>query len=198
MKQLVYIKGCSGFLLSPPSERPIHPHLQVWSISLKQFVPPSPHIMRFTQAFLSLLTGASAIEITLHVFSNSCVPGNALHCGPMNPDNCCGYRSNDFESVEFDYIPTTWKLLVKGYNNGNCNRRKDESRSGGRSRVCLVKGPFSGGGYQFTNKKRDASNQEACTDIFRPDTASFTDGTRYNLTALDDDSYAEMVCIQSL
>ena len=140
--------------------------------------------------FLSLLGSVAAIDIWLRWES-----GGNVHCSGIAPDHCCGVlgRSDSpFKGIDFQAIPSDWNLVVRGHRGPQCGVIGQSDTSRGRGNVVLENGPFGGGGYGFASLKR-SEGAGGCTEVVRPSVLTLTDGVRYNVTELDDASFAEMV-----
>ena len=140
--------------------------------------------------FLSLLANAAAIDIWLRWEDG----GNVL-CSGIDPNRCCSVSGRDdspFWSIDFQAIPTAWKIVVSGHHGPQCGAIWDSQFSNGRTRVEAFNGPFGGGGYHFgeTSRKRSGGLE---TENVRPDLVGLADGTQYNVTGWDDASFAQMV-----
>lgn len=157
--------------------------------------------MKFSPAFLTLVSGVSAIDIWLNYNSNSCSGSNSIHCANIGPRRCCGVSGqggNRFPSIDIREIPDRWNIEVRGYGGPQCSSRRTTQTSNGRRRICLRSGPYGGGGYGFVNRQLDGPiegqcSAEQCTEVVKPDLVSFTDGVLYNIAELDDASLTEMV-----
>lgn len=157
--------------------------------------------MRFIQTLVGLVglvATASAVDVYLHV-GGDC-SGNAIVCVGINPNNCCGGSGADiFPSVGFRGIPFDWTLQTRGHNGGNCNGLREVQRAAGTNFMCLRNGWFSGGGYGFTNKKREnavddaCAAAESCTGSQKPDLLLLEDGGKYNIADMDAESFTTMV-----
>jgi hypothetical protein len=140
--------------------------------------------------FLSLLGNVTAIDIWLRWASG----GNVL-CSGIAPDTCCGVVGNSgspFKGIDFQAIPSNWNIGVRGHRGPQCGVWGDYQLSSGRGNVVLENGPFGGGGYGFVSSKR-SEGVNGFTEVVRPSILTLADGVQYNVTELDDASFAEMV-----
>lgn len=159
--------------------------------------------MLFTPAFLSLVAGASAIDIWLNIDSHNCTGTNRIRCQGINPNKCCsisGQGGSPFRSMEFAYIPSSWDIEMRGYVGSQCGQRRLSRASNGATRVCFDKGPFSGAGYGFINRflagRDDEESTNECTGMAKPDILAFDNSVQYNITEMEDALLNEMVSLQ--
>jgi hypothetical protein len=154
--------------------------------------------MLFSPAFLSLMAGVSAIDITLNV-ERDCITGTNFRCNGINPNTCCSAQGW-FRSVRFTSIPSSLNIEMRAYNGTRCNRRLQSRASNGLVSFCLTRGgSYSGSGYGILNraitKTADEESIDKCTEYAKPDILTFGDGIEYNITAMEDTLLTEIVNI---
>ncbi|KAI1843954.1 hypothetical protein JX265_013430 [Neoarthrinium moseri] len=154
--------------------------------------------MLISQILLGLVATVSAIDIRLYTNGNNCGGANFFSQN-ANPDFCCsGVDINVYPSVGFHAIPTDWVLQCHGHANGRCNDLRQVLTARNTQDVCLTSGPFSGGGYGFTSRKRlngateACATTEGCTKHVKPDMLELEDGTLYRIAGIDDASLTEL------
>ncbi|KAK0120062.1 hypothetical protein ONS95_011475 [Cadophora gregata] len=153
--------------------------------------------MKLTMTFLlGLATVASAIEIRF--YGNNGCSGRFNSCWNVNPNQCCNQA--EMNSISFEFIPSNWRITVKGYDQNACNRQKAQLNTVGQTRMCIGgDAPYTGGGYNFYGRKRDDdhSNVEAApsSECLRPDIFADEDGVEYSAQSLNDDEFEKLVAL---
>lgn len=169
--------------------------------------------MQFLTIILGLTASISAIDVSLRVRSNCDSRSGGYTCTNVDPNvnilsfhksgtllnhtfsklppqRCCGVPSGSYASVVFYAVPTNWFLELRGHEGSNCNILKTIDTLFGGTEKCLNSGPYTGGGYGFRSKKREAqegacsSTSENCTPIM-PDVLFLGDGQKYNIIDMD-------------
>jgi hypothetical protein len=158
--------------------------------------------------FLSLLAGtAAAIDIYLHPETHC--RGSYSLCTNVPPNICCSVI-NRWGSVAFLGIPRDWNLNLRAHKPPNCGPVGWMQNVLGVDHACLFapgdRTPVSGGGYSFNNKKRDGNDApieqcdanlplSKCQAYQRPNEVGFEDGTRYDLTLMNEAAGDELIAI---
>jgi hypothetical protein len=115
-------------------------------------------------------------------------------CSGINPNTCCRRREGGMGSVALRGIPIGWLVELRAYSGGSCNNLDQVvGNGGGASFVCSRGGSFTGAGYNFYGKKRDEAAAAAAavdqSECQRPDTLVLPDGSRHDVTGLNEDEY---------
>ncbi|KAK4455378.1 hypothetical protein QBC34DRAFT_67309 [Podospora aff. communis PSN243] len=159
--------------------------------------------------FLSFLAGtAAAIDIYLHPELHC--RGSYSLCTNVPPGICCSVVVR-YGSVAFLGIPRNWNLHLTAYKPPNCGPWGWKQDVLGVDHACLFAPggytPVSGGIYTFKNKKRDAIEEpfepmcdanlplSECQAYQRPNEVGFEDGTKYDLTLMDETAGDELMAI---
>lgn len=169
--------------------------------------------MQLLTIILSLTASVSAIDVGLRSRDGCDSRGGGFLCTNLNPNvnilsfhkprtpldhtisnvppqNCCGIPSGSVRSVIFYAVPTGWFLELRGHEGGNCDKLKTVDTLYGGTEKCLNSGPYTGAGYGFRSKKREAqegacsSTPETCTTTM-PDVLFLGDGQKYNIVDMD-------------
>lgn len=161
--------------------------------------------MYVSHLLLGLVATVSAIDIYGYTSNEKCGSGAHAVCVNANPGSCCVSASGDiFRSIGFRAIPTNWNIIGQAYNGGGCKNVKFTAQSQGSQNVCCGGSWYSGGNYKFTSSKRFQGADESCpanqgcASVHRADLMMFEDGSKYNITGLDDILYTEMVSTRHL
>ncbi|KAH7309217.1 hypothetical protein B0I35DRAFT_515522 [Stachybotrys elegans] len=144
--------------------------------------------MKFSAAFLSLASMASAID--LWSYSNRDCGGNAGVCRSINPNICCstGGSSGLGSSASAHGIPIGWLIELRAFTGGDCtNLAATAGSGGGQTSICIRGGFFTGMSYNFYGRKRGETVESDCQ---RPDTLVLTDGSEYDISGLDDETFS--------
>ncbi|KEY64194.1 hypothetical protein S7711_03484 [Stachybotrys chartarum IBT 7711] len=152
--------------------------------------------MRSLSVFLGLIASASAIDLYLGWTSGS----NYILCQRWSPDRCCStsQSGSPFTSIDFREIPTNWDVSVRVHRGSQCGAVVESQASNGRTNIRIRGGNYGGAGYGFLSR-RSENDENVDAETVRPSAVVFADGPRYNLTELDDASFAEMLvstCLQ--
>jgi len=169
--------------------------------------------MQLLTIILGLTASVSAIDIGLRIRNGCDSRSGGWVCTNINPDvnilsfhkpgtplnhiisnvppqRCCGIPSGTFGSIIFYAVPTNWFLELRGHEGGNCARTKTIDTLFGGTEKCLNSGPYTGAGYGFRSRKREAqegacsSTPETCTSTM-PDVLFLGDGQKYNIVDMD-------------
>lgn len=102
-------------------------------------------------------------------------------------------------SVAFYGVPTNWNIEVRGHsqleiNGARCGFQKSKQNLSGGTYACLTARGYTGGGWGFLGKKRDAAVQN-CTSWRRPDVFVLEDQTKYNIADMEDSLLEELIAI---
>lgn len=153
-----------------------------------------------------LAASASAIDILGYRGNNQCRGDDYIACNNANPGDCCIRASGDiYHAIGFRAIPRDWRINGVGYQGGDCRNVHYVAASNGADFVCAGGAAYSGGKYEFASKRRAlgfaaaaAAAADACPAsgtcgaVKRADLLSLT-GVKYDLAAMDEDLYDEMV-----
>lgn len=158
--------------------------------------------MHVSYIFFGLVATVSAIDIYGYRNNEKC-GGDYIVCQNANPNNCCVRASGDvFKSIQLRAIPTNWNIIGQAFSGGDCKNIKFVMQSGGRENICLGGSNYSGGNYVFAaTKKRSEGASEVCsatggcTSVQRADLMVFENGSKYNITGLEDALYTELITI---
>lgn len=157
--------------------------------------------MHASAIVLGLAATVSAIDMYGYRSNEQCKGNDFTFHANVNPGDCAVYASgNIYRSIGWRAIPTDWRINGNAYTGTGCGNIRYTASSNGAQNICAGGWNYSGGKYEFAGKKRAAAPDagtaaaEGCQRIHRSDAIVFADGTRYNLTSLDDADHAEMVC----
>ncbi|KAK4446031.1 hypothetical protein QBC34DRAFT_383706 [Podospora aff. communis PSN243] len=115
-----------------------------------------------------------------------------------NP-NICYATSNvenwDYHSVAFYGINPSWNINYRAHGGGACRTLVMSQTVNFGTFWCLGdRGDaitVTGAGYSFVGRR--GRKRDAAQECVRPDTLVFEDGTRYNLTVLDEGGYESLM-----
>ena len=115
-------------------------------------------------------------------------------CLNLARETCCGIDSPGHRTVEFQEVPTNQNVELRSYRGGRCSQRTADDGSRGRGTICFHREPpYTGAGYgRFTRKRNgieDGAEKEKCV---RPQQMELEDGTKFDLTSLNDADFAKM------
>ncbi|KAJ4253925.1 hypothetical protein NW762_010323 [Fusarium torreyae] len=154
--------------------------------------------MKFLTAISPFIVTVSGLIEDLYLHTNNDCGGSSLVCSKFPPNTCCGTSTNNspYQSVALRGSNIqNLKLQLRGYDGGNCKTLKTISGNNGNPWICNRSNGFryTGCGYNPVSRKRAAS--ELNTECQRPDALVLPDGTKYDLTGLNDDDFASIVNI---
>lgn len=150
--------------------------------------------MWFPKIILGLFATASALDI--HLFLGRGCTDNITHviCEDASPGRCCsGSPVQIFPSIGFFGIVESWSLQCRGFAD-TCGRLMESQTASGVNFKCLEGGPFASTSYIFNGKKRADGSDESCTEYQKPNTLVLGDGSKYNITDMEDAPLTELVC----
>ena len=143
----------------------------------------------------ALVAAVAAVDVRIWP-QTGCSGSYHVICTNLNPNICCAATPNDnwdWHSAAFYGINPNWNINYRAHGGGNCNRLVLSQTVNFGTFWCLGEGndviTVSGAGYSFVGKKRtvgDESQTEACQ---RVDILVLEDGSKYNLTGLDDGAF---------
>lgn len=159
--------------------------------------------MHLLLVFSLLAPLASAIDIA-PCSGNSC-NGICAWWSRVSPNQCYG--------VEFEYIPTDWKIETRAYTGGRCSRRYATSNSNRRNNVCLSGSPTSEAAYGLVSRRMrlvhearqetcsvdsETGVMQDCSEHVKPGFLQLEDGTRYWASNMYEDAFNELVSLPRL
>lgn len=157
--------------------------------------------MHFSHIFLGLAATASAIDVYGYRSNEQCKGGDYIVYRNANPNDCVISASgNVYRSIQIRAIPNTWNVRGQAFVGGQCSNVRFRVDSNGNENICLGGNNYSGGNYVFASKKlSEGSTEQACLagngcgSTARAGLLVFEDGSVYDLTALPDSLYYELV-----
>lgn len=165
--------------------------------------------MLFNTAVLALVGAASAVDLVF--WDTGDCTGRGMACQNWNPDVCCDNVAG-VSSISIQAVPLDWNLVTYGYSD-RCNNQINLFATFQTDRGCMAMpadsnqkmtsakysfGPKSLGSKARRRRRADSGEKGECREVHRPDLMFFSDGVKYNLTALDEDTYKKMVCYPPL
>lgn len=156
--------------------------------------------MKFFTIASSFLAAASAVDIRLWTGSNC--TGAYVACVNINANTCCSSGNTRFPSIGLVAIPSSWMVQLRTYENGSCNALRKIQGSGGATKLCFSEADgiarISGGGWDFTGKRRDEDNDATCsatgcTSTVKPDILVLEDAkTTFGLADMEESLFESL------
>ncbi|KAK0745503.1 hypothetical protein B0T18DRAFT_446270 [Schizothecium vesticola] len=154
--------------------------------------------MKSLHLFLPFVTAVAAVDVRIWP-QTGCSGSYHVICTNLNPNVCCSasdVENWDWHSAAFYGINPSWNINYRAHGGGRC-RTLVMSQTvefgnfwclGDRGDAITV----TGAGYSFVNRRRRSTGDEAQA-CARADTLVFEDGSKYNLTSLDDVTFTSLM-----
>ncbi|KAK0657016.1 hypothetical protein B0T16DRAFT_400731 [Cercophora newfieldiana] len=149
--------------------------------------------MKLLQLLPALVVAVAAVDVRFWP-EPGCGGGYHIICTNLNPNRCCGIARDNWEwlSIMFYGIDPNWNINYRAHGGGNCNTLVYSETVTFGTYWCLGHSrdrTLTGAGYSFVGKRSVGDEDQECA---RADTLVFDDGSKYNLTALDDGAFDSM------
>ncbi|EHK98521.1 hypothetical protein M7I_5665 [Glarea lozoyensis 74030] len=155
--------------------------------------------MKFSQVIFGVAAAASAvsaIDIWMYLEDKACENHYvAMVCTGVNPGACCYYDGAGANSVGFRAIPKGWRLDLTGYSTKECKGLLHSVGMVGPTDWCFKDDTgknknYRSGNYYFSSSPKKRS--EAESSCVRADTMVLPDGTKLDVSSLDEVAALEL------